>query len=383
MKTILSIIVLAGCISPSFAGQYALTNDITFDIVDVFICATGWMDSLPVPVSSTQEVESIYFYIDSLGPEDAIFIGFDFTSGTAAQNMLMAVAGLRHAFAKNTPVFMTADTPLGQDMIEQGFAYVTDPAQDYYYQTVSWPEWMEFREQGIVTRTELVEAWEAMDNVLPENALGWVFEGRDYVLLGYRPMYNLVILGMDDSIENQYHEDLFGNPLGEMPMLHEHTNLHEIDLVLTCSGSSACLFWVTYGYEKIGLPVALGVTAVMTPNYFPYIQSGQIIGLMDGMQGAAEYELLLAESGAYPSPDRAIHNMMLNYAATGSLDWGNDQLGDGEVIPRDSTRVFQVENGHYDIKLIDDHSRSWLYCDVPIFEFAESGIYREYDLFAQ
>ncbi len=157
---------------------------------------------------------------------------------------------------------------------------------------------------------------------------------------------------MGDSIENQYQEDLFGNPLEEMPMLHEHTNLHEIDLVLTCSGSSACLYWITFGYEKVGL------------------------------QGAAEYELLLAESGAYPSPDRAIHNMMLYYAATGSLDWGDDQLGDGEVIPADSTRVFQVENGHYDIKLIDNHSRSWLYCNVPIFESAESGIYLEYDLFA-
>jgi hypothetical protein len=266
-------------------------------------------------------------------------------------------------------------------MMEQGFAYVTDPAQNYYYQTVAWQEWTELLEQGVVTRTEIAEAWEARGNVLPENALGWVFEGRDYVLLGYRPMYNLVILGMNDSIESQYQEDLFGNPLAEMPMLHEHMNLSEIDLVLTCSGTIACLYWVTYGYEKVGLPVASGVTTVTATDYLPYIESGQIIGLMDGMQGAAEYELLLAETGAYPSPDRAAHNMNLIYAATGSLNWGDDQLADGESIPVDSTRVFQLENGRYDIKLIDSHGRSWLYSNVPIFESVASGIYKEYDLF--
>jgi hypothetical protein len=34
-----------------------------------------------------------------------------------------------------------------------------------------------------------------------------------------------------------------------------------------------------------------GCTAVSTPEYYPYLQSGQLRGLLGGMAGAAEYEL--------------------------------------------------------------------------------------------
>ena len=275
---------------------------------------------------------------------------------------------------------MTAVTPLGQGMIEQGFAYVTDPAQDYYYQTVSWQEWKEFREQGIVTKTELVEVWEATGNVLPENALGWVFEGRDYALLGYAPAFNLVILGMNTSIESQYPQDINGIILSEMPMLREHSSLHEVDLALTNSGSGVCIYWVVYGRDKIGLPVALGVTSALATDYFPYIQSGQIIGLMGGLQGAAEYEVLLSENGLYPTTDKAFQDIDIQSAA-GSMDWGDDWLGEGEVIHADSTRVFCIENGHYDIMLIDDHGWMWLDSSVPVFGVAESEIDEEFTLF--
>jgi len=279
------------------------------------VCIVPFLLRIGMPVFPTQEVESIYYYIDSLGPEDAIFIGFDFDPGTAAENMPMAVAELRHAFARDVPVFMTSTNILGQGMVEQGFAYVTDPSQDYFFQTVTWQEWMEFREQGIVTKEELVEAWEAAGNTLPENALGWVFEGRDYVLLGYLPLFHLVILGMGNSIETQYPEDLFGNPLGEMPMLREHKSLREIDLALTNAGSSWCVAWITYGREKVGLPIAFGVTAVMASDYFIYIQSGQIVGQMGGLRGAAEYEVLLAENDIYPTPGKAFQGMDVQSAA--------------------------------------------------------------------
>jgi hypothetical protein len=38
--------------------------------------------------------------------------------------------------------------------------------------------------------------------------------------------------------------------------------------------------------------MVLGATAVMTTDYYPYLSSGQILGLIGGMKGAAEYERL-------------------------------------------------------------------------------------------
>jgi hypothetical protein len=268
-----------------------------------------------MPITTTSEVESIYDCIDSLGPDNAIFLGFDFDPGTDAENMPMSVAVMRHAFYRHIPVFMTAYTPLGHGMMMSGFEYVTDPTLPGCYTPVPFADWATYRDAGIVDRAGLVAAWEADGHVLPENSVSWVFEGRDYALLGYLPLFHLVILGMTSSIEAQYPTDAHGNPLGEMPMLQEHKSLREVDLALTMAGSSACMSWIIYGREKIGLPIAFGVTAVMATDYFPFIQSGQVIGQMGGLRGAAEYEVLMERNGVSATTDKAFTGMDVQSAA--------------------------------------------------------------------
>ena len=268
-----------------------------------------------MPVVTTDEVEGIFDYMDELGPENAIFVSFDFAPGTQAENMPMAIGVIRHALHNNVPVFMTANYPLHHGMMLAAMEYILNPNTIGYYQDVPFDEWSDLRESGIVARDDLEEAWEGQGNQLPEGALGWAFEGRDYAMLGYAPVFNLVILGMTSSIQTQYPVDTHGNPTSEMPMLQEHKNLREVDMALSCSGSAACVWWVTYAREKIGLPIAFGVTAVMATDYFPYIQTGQVIGQMGGLRGAAEYEVLLAENGITPTTDKAFTGMDVQSAA--------------------------------------------------------------------
>ena len=268
-----------------------------------------------MPITTTIEVEDIFNFVNELGPENAMFISFDFAPGTQAENMPMGVAIMRHAFFNDVPVFLTSAQPLGHGMAIACLDYVTNPQIDGYYQEILFEEWSEFRDAGITDKEELVIAWENDGNVLPENAAGWVFEGRDYALLGYAPVFHLVILGMTNSIVTQYPSDANGNALSEMPILQEHKSLREIDLAMTTSGSAACTYWVTYAREKIGLPVAFGVTAVMATDYYPYIQTGQVIGQMGGLRGAAEYEVLLAENGITASTDKAFRGMDVQSAA--------------------------------------------------------------------
>jgi hypothetical protein len=273
------------------------------------ISIVPFLTKIGMPVSTTEEVESIFNYVDSLGKENAIFIGFDYDPGTQAENTPMGVAVMRHAFHNNIPVFLTAYTPLGHGMAGGALDYVTNPLVPGYYSRVDFDQWADLREAGVTDKDELVAAWEAEGHELPEGSSGWVFEGRDFAYLGYAPLFYLVILGMTASIEAQYHQDANENPLSEMPMLREHKSLREIDLAVTVSGSSACTAWVIYGREKIGLPVAFGVTAVSATDYYPYIQSGQIIGQMGGLRGAAEYEVLLKEHGITETTDKAFTGM--------------------------------------------------------------------------
>lgn len=268
-----------------------------------------------MPVVTTTEVEDIFYYMDDLGPDNAIFVSFDFAPGTQAENMPMAVAVMRHAFHNNVPVFMTANWPLHHGMMLAAMEYVFNPSTVGFYQEVPFDDWRELREADVTAKGELVEAWENQGNQLSEGALGWVFEGRDYAAMGYAPVFNLVILGMTVSIETQYPVDAHGNSTGEMPMLQEHKSLREVDMALTSSGSGACVWWVTYAREKIGLPIAFGLTAVMATDYYPYLQAGQVIGQMGGLRGAAEYEVLLAENGITPSTDKAFTGMDVQSAA--------------------------------------------------------------------
>ena len=53
----------------------------------------------------------------------------------------------------------------------------------------------------------------------------------------------------------------------------------------------------------------------MASDYFIFIQSGQIIGQMGGLRGAAEYEVLLEQNGVYPTTDKAFQGMDVQSAA--------------------------------------------------------------------
>jgi hypothetical protein len=266
-----------------------------------------------LPVNPTDEVLGVYNYVDSLDHDDAVMIGFDYQPGTMAENQPMSEAILRHCFARKIPVFMTAFRPLGNGLAEEAVANLTDPDDVGTFQQVRYDEWRDY-DYGPdslpprVTHDRLVELWER-DHELREGAMGWVFEGVDYTILGFAPMFQIVLLGMGRSIAQQYPEDLYGNPVAEMPMVKRNKSAREVDLGVSVAGSSAVLAWLTYARESYGMPLAFGVTAVMATDYLVYIQSGQIVGQLGGLRGAAEYEVMLKRDGYAVEEGKAFRGM--------------------------------------------------------------------------
>ena len=47
---------------------------------------------------------------------------------------------------------------------------------------------------------------------------------------------------------------------------------------------------------RYNVPLALGVTAVMATDYYTFLQSKQLFGLIGGLKGAAEYEKLIGRN---------------------------------------------------------------------------------------
>jgi len=113
-----------------------------------------------------------------------------------------------------------------------------------------------------------------------------------------------MVLGMGDNIATTMNTDAEGRKLESLPIMKGINNYNEMNLAVEFSGSVAGYYWMYYARPKFGLNVAVGVTAVMAADEYPYLQSGQLIGMLAGLKGAAEYEKLVDVFAAYREPGR-------------------------------------------------------------------------------
>ena len=104
-------------------------------------------------------------------------------------------------------------------------------------------------------------------------------------------------LGMGDEIASVFESDYTGKPVAEIPMMQNITNYDQIDLLLDLAAGASVEYWITFANTKYGLKIAAGVTGVIVSEMYPYLQTGQLIGLMPGFLGAAEYEKLIDAPG--------------------------------------------------------------------------------------
>lgn len=130
-----------------------------------------------------------------------------------------------------------------------------------------------------------------------DTALGREY-GRDYVYLGWKAGVDAVILGMGENIKGVFPVDYYGHPLEQLPMMHDVQRLRDIPLgVALSAGTPGYQDWMLYGQARYGLKLGAGVTAVSAADAYPFLQSGQLSGLLSGMAGAAEYELMVERAG--------------------------------------------------------------------------------------
>jgi hypothetical protein len=113
---------------------------------------------------------------------------------------------------------------------------------------------------------------------------------QDYVFLGYKSGFQTVMIGMGESIRSQFPVDFYGTPLDSIPVMRGIRNYEEVALLVNLTASSAADYWIQFAVGRYRKPMVLGATAVMATDYYPYLSSRQLLGLIGGMKGAAEYE---------------------------------------------------------------------------------------------
>ncbi len=222
-----------------------------------FIVALAIIIPLLIPFNSktyvTEPTENVYKMIDSFaGKSDkAILLSFSHDASTMAELFPMEVAVLRHCFERNVKVFTICFMPAAKPLMDYA---ISTAKEDYEVQN-----------------------------------------GVDYVSFGYKPygLFLPILLGMGDDIAKAVETDDQGRKVENLPIMKGIANYDDMNLVIDFAASAAVFSWITYARARFGVNVAAGITAVMAADNYPYLQSGQLIGQLSGLKGAAEYEKLV------------------------------------------------------------------------------------------
>lgn len=213
--------------------------------------------TIPVPIS--KEARNIYNYVESLSAGDAIHLALDYDPSVSAELDPMTLSILKQCFAKDIKVIITALHQFGPALAAE-------------------------RIDTAVARHEALTGEKKIN-------------GADFAYLGYKPYPVLIILGMGQNYRIPFPRDYYGVPLDSLPMMDDIRNYSDVKAVINISGTSATDWWISYGNGRYGVPLAIGVTGVMATEYYPYLQTDQIFGLLGGLKGAAEYEMLVNTPG--------------------------------------------------------------------------------------
>ncbi len=209
---------------------------------------------LGLGVSSGPRAKALFDAVDQLPAGKTILISVDFDPASMPELYPMLTAVMRHAFAKNLKVLLCGLWVTGVGLADRAVAEVPPEYNKTY--------------------------------------------GEDIVYLGWKSGVDAVLLGMGENIKSVYPSDYYGRPLDSLPMMRSVQRLRDIPIVVAISaGTPGYADWLLYAQARYGSRVGAGVTAVSAADAYPYLQSGQLTGLLAGMKGAAEYEVLVEKAG--------------------------------------------------------------------------------------
>ncbi|MGN6108026.1 MAG: hypothetical protein ACTHU0_23160 [Kofleriaceae bacterium] len=121
----------------------------------------------------------------------------------------------------------------------------------------------------------------------------------DYAYLGFREGQINTMVGMATDLRRVFDgrtDD--GTPLDRIPWLASVRSIADFKLLISISAiAPGAKEWVQYVQSRYRLRMLSATTAVSTTDLAPYYQSGQLLGLVAGLSGAAEYEVLVGRPG--------------------------------------------------------------------------------------
>lgn len=209
---------------------------------------------LGIPLGINKGTRNVFNMIDSLQAGDRVLfsINYDPTSGPDIHPQ--AVIVLKHLMEKGVKVALVTFAASGADLCDQ-----------------------------------LIKPYEQQGKVY----------GDDFVNLGFIAGGEVAIRNLGFDVIGTAKVDYRGNDLHNVPILQGIVDARDFDLVYVFHGYNPGIQeWVRQVQGPLNIRLIAGVVMVSVPEVMPFVTSGQISGLMQGLRGAAEYELLLNQPGS-------------------------------------------------------------------------------------
>jgi len=208
-----------------------------------------------LPVEVTPPVQKVYNVIESLPAGSVVLVSIDYDPSGAPELYPATLSVMRQCFARNLKMVVigmwATGVPLGQRALKQ-------VALDEYHKQY----------------------------------------GVDYVNFGFRPGGAVMLVNLGRNIHDVCRQDVYGTPIEDIPMMEEIRSAKDIAFTITFSmGDPGSDQWIWYYHARYRGNLATAQTAIGAPKYYQYMQTGQLVGLIGGMKGAAEYETLVKQPG--------------------------------------------------------------------------------------
>ena len=230
------------------------------------------------------EVRTLYDAIDKLRPNSKVLMTFDYDPASEPELNPMAEAFFKFAFTRRLKVIMLGLWPQGPQQADR-----------------------------VLERVFLDSQFSSMN----------LQYGIDYVNLGYQAGNEFAIQGMGTSIERVFPRDVRGTPTGELLIMQDVKDFSNIDFVFNLSaGYPGTVEWVQVAADRYGVMLGAGNTAVQAPLVYPYLGSGQLTGLLGGMKGGAEFEVLTgfpAKANKFMVSQTAAHLVVILFVVVGNV----------------------------------------------------------------
>lgn len=219
-------------------------------VIVLLAVAIPMINPIGIPLSISPLTSAVYDIANKLQPGDKVLFSLDYSPGGSPDVHPQAVAMMDHLMSRGIQVVMVSFWDAGPMYGEQLMA----PYPDKVY-------------------------------------------GTDFTNLGFIPGGENAIrnFGFDVTIVKS---DFRGGPVASQPIMAGLKDCRDFALVVDfVSGNPGIAEWIRQVQGPLDIKLAAGAVTVNVPTTMPFVQSGQIVGMLQGLRGAAEYELLMGKSG--------------------------------------------------------------------------------------